>query len=122
MSIALDLTTVQRLVSPTGNKDPLVQALYKKQYQRNLVSLVQLSQKLFAEAPQLAEDSGFAKAFTILKTVPVFRQKRILGYPGAGFWVDVAWNLIHRQSHLRFPQMHIYQHLEEFSRFALAAI
>ena len=120
MTVSLDLDTVKTLALPTGNT-PLVRALYLKRYHKTLVILQQLHQKLGAEAPDLVEQTGFAELFTILSTFPAAAQKAILTYPAAVFWAERAWNLARRQSHIRFPEMHMQTHLEEFGRIVLAA-
>jgi len=122
MSVTLNPETVRVFVSPTGSDDPLVRALYIKQHHRTLVSLSRLYKKLKAESPDLAERSGFAQAFDILSGYPQSIQKIVLEYPSMRFWLDVAWDLVRRESHIRFPEMHVQMHLEEFSRFALAAV
>src|SRR5215472_4965876 len=111
MSINLNLETIQELVLPSKENDPLVHAIYTRQYNRTLVRLHQLHQRIQTETPQLAQDSGFSYAIEVLSTFPSSIQKKILHYPAASFWLDVAWDLVHRHAHIRFPQMHIYQHL-----------
>src|SRR5579859_491929 len=121
MSILLNIKNVRTLVSPTGTHDPLVQALYVRQYHKTLVSLYQLYQKLLNESPKLAESSGFAQAFKIVSELPSSVQKQVFIYPSARFWLDVAWDLVRRRSHILFPDMHIRTHLDAFWKCVLAA-
>src|SRR5262245_8059802 len=121
MSINLDLSTIQSLISPTGGNDPLVQAIFTRQYNRVLVLLHQLHQRLQTESPQVLQDSGFSRAITVLGTFPTAVQKKVLHYPTFSFWLDVAIDLVRRRSNLFFPEMHIRQHLQELWRFVLVA-
>jgi HEXXH motif-containing protein len=121
MVARLDLDTIRTLASPTGDI-PLVTALLLKQYQKTLMSLYQLHQTLLDEAPELVNSAGFIQAFEVLREVPAPAQEAVLAYPTIRVWLDTAWNLVRRQSHLRFPEMHVRMHLEEFGRIVLAAV
>jgi HEXXH motif-containing protein len=121
MLAKLDLATIRTLASPTGDT-PLVTALFLKQYQKTLVSLHQLRQKLLDEAPALANKAGFISSFEALRAVPAPTQQAILAYPTVRIWLDTAWSLARRQSHVRFPEMHVRMHLEEFGRLVSAAV
>ena len=122
MTVTLNLETIKTLISPRGSDDPLVFALYIRQYQSLLRKLIELHKLLIAEAPELADTSGFAEGFAQLSTFQVAVQRRICEYPAMAFWINVAWDLIARESHIRLPEMHIRQHLADFSRFVLAAV
>jgi HEXXH motif-containing protein len=121
MKVTITSDTIKTLVSPTGKNSPLVHALYTRQYQKTLVSLYQLKRVLLSEAPLLADEAGFTSAINILSTFLPSTQQRVLEYPSSAFWIDVAWDLIARKSHILFPEMHTRMHLEEFWRFVLAA-
>lgn len=121
MKISLGQEAISSLISPKGSNDSLVQALQIRQYQKTLAWLSQIKRQLVAESEELVVRTGFIEAFTILSNVPRHVQKIVLSYPSVGFWLDVAWDLISRQSHIRFPEMHVQMHLEEFWRIALAA-
>ena len=111
MSITLDPTTIQSLTTPRGMHDPLVHALYVKREQKVLVNIVRLLQKLQQEAPALVERSGFAAALAHFSRYDSVTQKRILRYSSVRFWVDVAWGLVYKQAHVKFPELHIEMHL-----------
>src|SRR5947207_1379280 len=102
-NISLNLDTVRTLVSPRG--DALVRALQKKRYQRTLLGLSRINERLFIEAPDLVQDTGFGPAFDHLRTFQPVVQEQVLSYPSIAFWVDVAEELLRRESHLRFPEM-----------------
>lgn len=121
MPVRLDLETIRTLVSPTGDT-PLITALLLKQYHKTLMSLHQLHQKLLDEAPDLVKTAGFIQAYEVLKPVRAAAQEAVLGYPSVKVWLDTAWSLARRQSHVRFPEMHMRMHLEEFGRVVLAAV
>lgn len=118
-SVSLDSTSVRTLTSPCN--DYLVIALQKKSYQRMLLRLWGINRRLLTEAPDLAESSGFTDAFSLLCTYPGFIQQAVLSYPSVAFWVDVSEDLLRRQAHVKFPEMHVGTHLESFWRTALAA-
>lgn len=121
MPVRLDLETIRTLVSPTGDT-PLITALLLKQYHKTLVSLHQLHQKLLDEAPELVKTAGFIQAFEALRAVHAPAQEAVLAYPSVRIWLDTAWSLARRQSHVRFPEMHVRMHVEEFGRVVLAAV
>jgi HEXXH motif-containing protein len=121
MDISLNMETIRTLASPTGDS-LLVNALYLKQYHKILVSLHQLRQKLLVEASDLADRTGFNESYHTLGALPASTQKAILSYPSVACWLNTAWSLVRRQSHLRFPEMHAQMHLEEFGRIVLAAV
>jgi HEXXH motif-containing protein len=121
MVVRLDLETIRTLASPTGDTS-LVTALSLKQYHKTLVSLHQLNQKLLDEAPELVKTAGFIQAFEVLRAVHPPAQEAVLAYPSVRIWLDTAWSLARRQSHIRFPEMHVRMHLEEFGRVVLAAV
>lgn len=73
------------------------------------------------EAPAVAEEAGFFRAVEALSSYGSTTQRQVMGYPSAAYWLDVAWNLVHRRAHEHFPEMHFRMHLEEFWRFPLAA-
>lgn len=118
---ALNNQTVSTLVSPQGQGHPLVRSLYGLQQQKALINLIRLQRKLKEEAPTVAEEAGFFRAVEALSGYDSTAQRRVMGYPSAAYWLDVAWNLMHRQAHRHFPEMHFRMHLEEFWRFPLAA-
>ncbi len=119
MTVTLNLQTIRTLVSPAGDT-PLVRALYLKQYHKNLVRLHHLHERLVAQAPALVERTGFSQGFEKLCAFSAAAQHAVLSYPSVSFWLDVAGDLLNRQAHLRFPEMHIQMHLEEFWRVVLA--
>lgn len=121
MKVSLEQEAVRSLISPKGANDSLVQALHIRQYQRTLALLSQIKRKLVAESEELVERTMFTQAFNVLGNSPSHVQRAVLSYPAVGFWLDVAWDLISRGSHIRFPEMHMQMHLEEFWRIALAA-
>jgi HEXXH motif-containing protein len=102
--------------------DPLVHALYVKREQKVLVNIVRLLQKLQQEAPALVERSGFAAALAHFSRYDSVTQKRILRYSSVRFWVDVAWGLVYKQAHVKFPELHIEMHLNTFWHCVLAAV
>ena len=121
MAVKLDVETIRTLASPTGDT-PLVRALALKQYHKTLVSLHQLHQKLLNEAPELVKTTGFIQVFEVLRGVHPPAQEAVLAYPSVRIWLDTARSLARRQSHVRFPEMHVRMHLEEFGRVVLAAV
>lgn len=120
MSITLDTQTVQSLVTPRGMSDPLVSALFVKREQKVLVNLVRLLQKLEQESPDLVQRTGFRSAIQQLTKYPAVIQKQVLRYSSVRFWVEVAWGLVYKQSHMKFPELHIETHLRDFWRITLA--
>lgn len=117
----LSSSTVQTLVSPQGKDDNLARALYSNQYHMTLMSLYQLYKLLRIETPELVKHTRFDEAITQLGTLPSPLQKALLKYPTTSFWIDVAWDLVNRRSHILFPEMHMSMHLQDFWRFVLAA-
>jgi HEXXH motif-containing protein len=122
MKVVLDPEAIQRLAVPSGEADPLVRAVYTRRYNVLLLQLFQVSQRLASEAPELAEKTGFTQAFAALQACPPAVQRELIEYPTTAFWIHVASKLIERQTHVLFPEMHIRTHLEDFGRFALAAV
>ncbi len=121
MKTRLDQAAIQRLLVPSGEGDPLVRALYTRQHNALLLRLYQVYQRLTSETPELAEKTGFIKAFSMLQACEPSVQREVIGYPSAAFWIHVASALLERRTHVLFPQMQIQTHLEDFGRYALAA-
>ena len=117
-NVSLNVETVRTLVSPCG--DALVLGLHKKRYQRTLLGICRIHERLLDEAHEVAETTGFAAAFDLLRSYPPAEQEQVLSYPSIAFWVDVAEDLLRRESHVRFPEMHFSTHLEAFWRIVLA--
>jgi HEXXH motif-containing protein len=120
-SVLLDTTSIQTLVSPTGKDHQLIRALYLNQYHMTMMSLFRLYEQLLAETPELAKRTDFGRAIETLSTFPTALQRQVIEYPSLSFWVDVAWDMVNRRSHILFPEMHISFHLQDFWRFVLAA-
>src|SRR5262249_7587135 len=100
----------------------IVRAIFARQYNAMQARLYELRNRLQQESPQLVEESGFAYAIDVMKSYPAISQKAVLRYPSFSFWLDVAFELVRRHSNLIFPEMHIYQHLQEFWRFVFAVV
>lgn len=117
--ITLDDQSVRTVVTPTN--DAIVHALFLKRYERVAAGYVRLQRTLSAQTPELVARTGWHAAVDFLRQTPPEIQRTVLGYPSAVFWLDVAEELVRRESHLRFPEMHIRLHLQCFHRFAVAA-
>lgn len=115
----LDTATVRTLVRPAG--DALVGAIFLKRYERIVAGLVRLERTLAAEAPELVARTRWTSAMAFFRTTSAAVQRAVLGYPSAAFWLDVAEDLVRRESHIRFPEMHMRTHLLNFHRHAIAA-
>lgn len=120
-NVVLNTTNIQTLVSPAGKDDLLIRALYLNQYRMTMMSLFRLYEQLLAEAPDLVKRTKFAQAIETLSTLPIALQKQVIEYSSLSFWMEVAWDLVNRRSHILFPEMHISFHLQDFWRFVLAA-
>lgn len=120
MTITLDTTTVQSLVNSRGIHDSLVNVLYIKREQKVLVNLVRLLQKLEQESPDLVARVRLRDAIQQLMKFPAHVQKQVLRYSSVRFWVEVAWGLVYKHAHLKFPEMHIETHLQDFWRIPMA--
>jgi HEXXH motif-containing protein len=116
--LSLDVNSVKTLVSPSGGE--LVKALHRKRYQRTLLGIRQIYERISADSQKILNSTGFDTAFEMVRSCPAAVQARVLSYPSIAFWVDVAEDLLQRESHVRFPEMHVTTHLEGFSRAALA--
>ncbi len=120
MAVRLDVNTVQSLITPAGSPDDLVKAVFQKEYQASLIRLIELKKILEAESADLAQQTQFGSAVSILATMPSDIQRAVIGYPTTGLWIDVAWNLILRKAHQLFPDLHLRSHLQEFWRWVIA--
>lgn len=121
MTIKLDIDTVKTLVSPTGASDPLIQAIFLTEYHRTLLRLSNLYQQLQSESTNLINNlTNFSQSFELVKSFSKKAQKKVLGYPSFSIWLDTAWQLVNRKTHLLFPEMHIKFHLESFQKFILS--
>jgi HEXXH motif-containing protein len=116
--IRLDQSAIAAFARPTGLTDT-TRAVFAARYLHTLVGLKRLAGLL--PEPVLAA-SGFADHLATLSGVPAPVQRRVLDHPSAAFWVDVAWNLVSRQTHERFPEVHLVPHLREFARLTCAAL
>lgn len=116
--LSLDVDSLKTLVSPTGGE--LVKALHRKRYQRTLLGIRQIYERISAESQGILKSTGFDTAFEAVRSCATPVQAQVLSYPSVAFWVDVAEDLLQRGSHVRFPEMHVTTHIECFSRAALA--
>ncbi|MEO3807981.1 HEXXH motif-containing putative peptide modification protein [Sphaerisporangium sp. B11E5] len=120
MTARLDTSTIASLVTPRGWTEEN-RAIFAARYYNTLLGVRRLRDLLAECCPESLAESGFEDAFAALSSAPAPAQHKVLGHPSGGFWVDVAWNLVRRRAHERFPRMHVVPHLQEFTRFALAA-
>ncbi|GII75781.1 hypothetical protein Sru01_07630 [Sphaerisporangium rufum] len=120
MTVRLDTTTIASFAAPAGRTGPN-RAVFAARYYDTLVGLRRLRDLLADARPDCLAESGYAEHLAVLSTAPGPVQRRVLGHPSAGFWVDVAWSLVRRRAHERFPGMHLVPHLREFARFAASA-
>jgi HEXXH motif-containing protein len=120
MSVNLDLETIRTLLSPTGDT-PLVNTLYKAQYQKTLLRLHRLHRKLSTESPGLVRRTRFSEAFEQLGNTTLSAQKAVLTYPSFGFWLDVACGNARERLDMSDSYAPMVLHLEDFGRFVLAA-
>lgn len=120
MSPRLDTTTVTTLARITGWTG-VTEAIFTARYYSTLVGIRQVNRLLQEQAPDVLDRTGFVESIDLLSAAPAHAQQRVLRHPSTAFWVDVAWDLIRRRAHLRFPEVHLVPHLREFSRFAVAA-
>ncbi|GAB1824322.1 aKG-HExxH-type peptide beta-hydroxylase [Herbidospora sp. RD11066] len=113
----MDAQTTASFVTATGWTSAN-RAIFTARYYHTLVGLKELRRRLGEQAPDVLAESGFAEGLDLLADLPGDVQRRVLGHPSAGFWVDVAWNLVVRRAAERFPRVHVLPHLREFARFA----
>ncbi|GAA3647439.1 hypothetical protein GCM10022224_007850 [Nonomuraea antimicrobica] len=118
MTPRLDATTIAKFARPGGWTDT-TRAVFAARYLNTLVGVRRLAESL--PEPVLAA-SGFPGCLAALTEAPAPVQRRVLGHPSAAFWVDVAWDLVRRRAHERFPDVHLIPHLREFARLACAAL
>ncbi|MBH0776619.1 aKG-HExxH-type peptide beta-hydroxylase [Nocardia bovistercoris] len=121
-SIRFDAGTVADLALPVAPDRDCVEALFTASYHRNLLGLRRLRDFLVVEAAPWVAKSDFDTAFEVLRRQPAAIQRTVLAHPSACFWTDVAYGLIARGAHERFPDMHFTEHLAAFARFAAAAV
>ncbi|MEU4515387.1 HEXXH motif-containing putative peptide modification protein [Nonomuraea wenchangensis] len=100
---------------------PANQAVFTARYYHTLVGIRELRRRLGELAPRCLAESGFETSFEMVAGASGEVQRRVLGHPSAGFWVDVGWNLLTRRAAERFPHLHVVPHLREFARFAAGA-
>ncbi|MFG1965397.1 aKG-HExxH-type peptide beta-hydroxylase [Nonomuraea sp. NPDC049028] len=116
----MNAETIASFVTAAG-WTPANQVAFTARYYHTLVGIRELRRRLGEIAPRCLAESGFEASFEAIAGAPREVQRRVLGHPSAGFWVDVAWNLLVRRAPERFPRMHVVPHLREFVRFAASA-
>ncbi|TQE28984.1 hypothetical protein Sipo8835_04495 [Streptomyces ipomoeae] len=117
----LDRTTITSLAAPTGWTGT-TRAVFAARYLHTLVGIRRLAALLAEQAPGPLAEADLMASLEAIGAAPADAQKRVLNHPSAAFWVDVAWNLVARRAHERFPEVHLVPHLREFARFALSAL
>ncbi|MEV0232086.1 HEXXH motif-containing putative peptide modification protein [Nonomuraea sp. NPDC050786] len=118
MTPRLDQSTIAAFARPGGWTET-TQAVFAARYLHTLVGVRRLAALL--PEPVLAA-SGFSGCLRALTEAPAPVQRRVLGHPSVAFWNDVAWDLLRRRAHERFPDVHLIPHLREFARPACAAL
>src|SRR6266700_4175204 len=117
----LSRTTIAAFAAPTGWTET-TRAVFTARYLHTLLGIRRLEALLAERAPGVLRESGLPAGLAAIGDTPADVQKQVLSHPSAGFWVDVAWNLVSRRAHERFPETHLISHLGEFARFAAAAL
>jgi HEXXH motif-containing protein len=112
--------SAERFVRAAGYTDELRSLFHgvKSKWARDLIGIATL---VHQETPAFAEEVGFSKAYRVVKNAPPKIQDRILSYPAIGYWLAVAQDLLIRQAHMSYPELHVRTHFQSFGRFALSA-
>jgi HEXXH motif-containing protein len=117
--LALDQESVAGFLGP-GTSPDLLRNLLKAQIKKRLLQLAAIRRQLAEEAPGLAEQSGFERAYSLLKEMPTARLTSIISYPSFGQWCATMAMLLGRKAHINLQEGHVTSHLGLLSNFAVA--